>query len=266
MQMRSPLALCILLTLSVAPLAQAAQWGDAHPEDMPAKLDIVPWRDWLVEIGPHHNSYPGGGNDPCNQFGAIQGEIDDFLGSWDIHDPPPLPHQLCLRFTGDQWGDNPTYPAYDPASGSKGLARDVRAPYDWRGREFKIWKAEVLILDSGYTYDLVWNLDPYPGSGLELPPWIGVRLDMDGSFAHEPPGDDPCWSDGANYEVNLRPRHGGPEYAIRDLPQTGETEVWYIIAGYVTLPIGVPEPSGAAAVVPLGAAAVGLAVKRLRGR
>lgn len=260
------LVLYTLLLVVLPTSAAAAGWAGVWPEDPPAKLNGVPWRDWLIQIGPDHNTYPGGSNDPWNYFGAMQGSIDDYPDQWDVVDPL-MPeefwdeHSLGLRFVGDEWGDNPTYP-YDPRTGSKGLSWDVRAPYP---RGFKIWRAELFNPDPGYTYDLVWHLDPFPGFWLQVPPNFAIRLDKDGSFADQPPGDDPRWYDLSNYEIDLQPGYGGPDYIIEGLPQTGEVEIWHIIAGCETRPIGVPEPS-VACLAPLivGAAAPMLCRSRRR--
>lgn len=251
----------LLLSCVFSSTAGASSWGGFERED-PLNA-LTPWRDWLVRIGPDQNSFVGGSNDPYNFFGTIQGEDDDYLGVWDVVEPPPAEHQLNLRFTGDEWGENPTYPPYNPYYETKGLCWDVRMPY---ASGYKIWRTEMVTEDPGYTYALLWNLDPMPGSGLAIPPNFTFRLDMDGSFADEPPGDDPRWFDLANYEIDLKPGHGGPEYTIEGLPQTGDIQVWYIIAGGETKPIGVPEPSAAClAPLVLGAAA-SLFSRRRSGR
>lgn len=171
--------------------------------------------DWIAQIGVDYNHYPGGSSDPFNYFGAFEGSIDDYPDTWDVVDPGYPDHAIAWIFRGDQHGDNPTYP-------ENGLAWDIREPYDVL---FKVWKTEVVGTDEGYLYDLYYSYDPF--SGFPLPEGWVCRLDMDGEITPN------NFTDLSLYELDLGHSEG---YALTNLPQSGGSETWYIIAG-------IPEPA-----------------------
>jgi hypothetical protein len=181
--------------------------------------------EWVARIGVTNNSYPGGGSDNFNYFGAYPESIDDYPDRWDVVDPGYPDHAVALIFRGDQYGDNPTYP-------EGGLSWDIREPYS---DGYKVWKIELVSTDEGYTYDLLYKYDAF--GGYPLPDgWI-CRLDRDGEI------------NGANYldlslyEFDLNHKEGE---VLRDIPQSGGSETWYVIAG-------IPEP-GLTTLVGLGVA------------
>jgi hypothetical protein len=171
--------------------------------------------NWIAQIGPDLDNYPGGSNDPFNYFGAYAGSIDDYPDAWDVVDPGYPDHAVALIFRGDQNGNNPTYP-------EGGLAWDIREPYDGF---FKVWKMELVGTDEGYTYDLYYNFDAF--GGYPLPDGWFCKLDMDGEITPE------NFGNLGLYEVDLDHTAG---YILTDLVQPGGSQTWYVIAG-------VPEPA-----------------------
>lgn len=192
--------------------------------------------NWIAQIGPTNNSYPGGSSDDFNYFGAYPESIDDYPDRWDVVDPGYPDHAVALIFRGDQNGENPTYP-------EGGLCWDIREPYDGF---YKVWMAEVVTTDEGYTYALYYDYNPF--GDYPLPEgWI-CRLDTDGEINAG------NYTDLSLYEIDLGHTVG---YALEDEPQTGGSEIWYVIAG-------IPEPS-LAQVIGL-AVGVGWIFRRIRSR
>jgi hypothetical protein len=191
--------------------------------------------NWLSQIGVNGNNYPGGSNDDFNYFGAYTDSIDNYPDMWDVVDPGYPDHAVSLIFRGDQNGNNPTYPA-------NGLSWDIRAPYE---TDYKVWKIDAVLPDAGYTYDLVYDFDPFGGYGLPQG-WI-CKLDMNGEINAN------NYKDLSLYEVNLDNLQGK---VLTGLPQTGGIQTWYVVAG-------IPEPPLVQlAGLLLGIAGIGLA--RLR--
>jgi hypothetical protein len=187
--------------------------------------------DWIAQLGVNSNSYPGGGNDPFNYFGAYSGETDDYLGVWDVVNPDPSDHMVDLIFRGDQYGNNASYP-------TGGLCWDIREPYDGF---FKVWKIEVINPDVEYTFDVVYNYDGF--GGYPLPAGWVCKLDMDGEI------NSGNYGNLSLYEVDLDHLSGT---IMSGVPQTGASQTWYVIAG-------VPEPAFAQlAGLLVGVAGIGL--------
>jgi hypothetical protein len=170
--------------------------------------------NWVAQVGPTRSTYPGGSTDPFNYFGALDGSIDDYPDDWDVVNPSPGEHAVELIFRGDQYGDNGTYPA-------KGLSWDIREPYN---EGYKVWKIELISTDEGYAYDLTYNYDGFGGYPLPAD-WI-CRLDMDGEI------NGVNYLDLSLYEFDLDHKEGE---VLRNIPQSGGSETWYVIAG-------IPEP------------------------
>jgi hypothetical protein len=172
---------------------------------------------WIAVMGPDHNNYPGGSQDPFNYFGAYTDCIDNYGDAFDVVNPPPPDHQVDLIFRGDQNGNNPTYP-------SEGLSWDIRAPY---GSGYKVWKIQLILPDTGYTFDLYYNYKAFPEADGLPAGWV-CKLDKDGEI------NSGNYTDLGLYETDLGYQNG---YVLTGLQQTGTPATWYVIAGPI------PEPA-----------------------